>query len=358
MSISETMVDRCRSVLTHFCLILLMFMAMMPSAYAVNDSSAGSVADMEVFVRSGCRHCEQAEQFLTRLKQEQPSLQIEIHNVSKDASALERLKTIAEFQHAIDTLRLPAFFVHGQLIIGYTDEASSGVLLRNALTNNPQPLIADSAGSCEAKASDSCEAPVDNKTGTENFSVTLLGRHIDLEDVGLPAFTLAMGLLDGFNPCSMWVLILMISMLAPMKDRSRMLAVAGTFVAVEGIAYFMFMAAWLNLFLLIGLSRTSELLIAAIAILAGAVNLKDFWAFGVGISLSIPASAKPDIYARIRRILRADNLSAAIVGAAVLAGFGANGRVSLYFRVPGFIYSHSYLATIAGFGLLRLYPFV
>ena len=59
----------------------------------------------------------------------------------------------------------------------------------------------------------------------------------------------------------MWVLILMISMLAAVGDRRRMIAIAGTFVAVQGIAYFAFMAAWLNLFLLIGISRASEIVL-------------------------------------------------------------------------------------------------
>jgi len=128
-----------------------------------------------------------------------------------------------------------------------------------------------------------------------------------------------MGLMDGFNPCSMWVLILMISLLAPMQDRMRMFAVAGAFIAVEGIAYFVFMAAWLNLFLIIGLSRLSQIIIAGIAILAGAINLKDFWAYGWGVSLSIPESAKPGIYARIRAILQAESLRGAMIGAVVLA---------------------------------------
>jgi len=51
--------------------------------------------------------------------------------------------------------------------------------------------------------------------------------------VGLPLFTIAIGLLDGFNPCSMWVLILMVSMLAAVGDRRRMIAIAGTFVAIQ-----------------------------------------------------------------------------------------------------------------------------
>ena len=145
------------------------------------------------------------------------------------------------------------------------------------------------------------------------------GHRLSLDEVGLPLFTLAMGLLDGFNPCSMWVLILMISLLAPMNNRPRMFAIAGTFVAVEGLAYFIFMAAWLNLFLLIGLSRISEIVIAAIALLAGMINLKDFWFYGRGFSLSIPDAAKPDIYARMRRILHAENLTGALIGTVVLA---------------------------------------
>jgi hypothetical protein len=116
----------------------------------------------------------------------------------------------------------------------------------------------------------------------------------------------------------MWVLILMISLLATLNDRKRMLAIAGVFVLVQGIAYFVFMAAWLNLFLLIGLSRVSQLAVAAIAIAAGAINLKDFWAPGSGFSLSISDKSKPGIYARMRAILHAESLPAAIVGVIIL----------------------------------------
>jgi hypothetical protein len=110
----------------------------------------------------------------------------------------------------------------------------------------------------------------------------------------------------------------MISLLAPMNNRLRMSAIAGTFVVVEGVAYFIFMAAWLNLFLLIGLSRISEIVIAVIALLAGMINLKDFWLYGRGVSLSIPDAAKPGIYTRMRRILQAQNLTGALIGTVLL----------------------------------------
>ena len=138
-------------------------------------------------------------------------------------------------------------------------------------------------------------------------------------DLGLPLFTIIIGLLDGFNPCSMWVLFFMLSLLAGLANRPKMLLIAGTFVAVEGIAYFAFMAAWLNMFLLIGLSRITELILGSIAGLAGVINIKDFWAFQRGISLSIPDAAKPGLYARMRRILQAENILAALLGTVMLA---------------------------------------
>jgi glutaredoxin len=278
---------------------------------------------IEVFVREGCPHCAKAEAFLAQLARERPDVVIAIRDVSKEPAALERLKEIAKAVGG--GARVPAIYAGGQLILGYSDEAHTDNLIRAAIGGR-RPAAAgvadNAAGACDAEDALTCAAPAaaaSPEPVPERFEVTLFGRTISLDDVGLPAFTIAMGLLDGFNPCSMWVLIMMISLLAPLNDRKRMLAVAGTFVAVEGIAYFVFMAAWLNLFLLIGISRWSQLVIAALAIVAGAINLKDFWAFGWGVSLSIPAKAKPGIYARMRSILHAENLTAAILGTIVLA---------------------------------------
>jgi glutaredoxin len=310
------------------------------SADAVTQASTNNpsaqLADIEVFIREGCPHCAKAEVFLAALKREQPKLKIVFRDVLREPAALERLKRIAE-SRGVATVRVPAFAVGGQLIIGYSDEAGTGQFIRDSLIRNSlarNSLAGDSqskarsqgheinaaSGSCEAEDSLTCAADEPGSAARQEiFTVDLFGRSVSLDQVGLPLFTLAMGLLDGFNPCSMWVLLLMISLLAPMNNRPRMFAIAGTFVAVQGIAYFVFMAAWLNLFLLIGLSRASEIIIAVIALLAGAINLKDFWNFGWGVSLSIPEAAKPGIYARIRCILQAENLVAAIVGAVVLA---------------------------------------
>jgi hypothetical protein len=139
-------------------------------------------------------------------------------------------------------------------------------------------------------------------------------------DLGMPLFTIAVGLVDGFNPCAMWVLLFLLSVLVNLQSRAKILAVAGSFVLVSGLAYFAFMAAWLNVVTLFA-SQLAKIYVALglLAIFIGAVHVKDFFAFKQGFSFSIPEAAKPGIYARVRRIVTAENLFGAIVGAVILA---------------------------------------
>jgi len=301
---------------------LVWLLAMISLAIAVETASAAPPAParplvIEAFVREGCPHCADAEQFLSELSREQPGLKILIRDVQQDPAALDRLKQIAR-QRMEGAPRVPAILVNGQLIVGFSLEAGTDKLIRSAVAGIEAAQAAAKLPACEAEEDLDCRR-TPSAAPTERFEVSVFGRTLTLEDIGLPAFTLAMGLLDGFNPCSMWVLLLMISLLAPLNDRRRMFAIAGTFVLIQGIAYFLFMTAWLNLFLFIGLSRASQFAIAAIAIVAGLINMKDFFAFGRGVSLSIPEKAKPGIYNRMRAILHAESLPAAIVGAVILA---------------------------------------
>jgi len=159
---------------------------------------------------------------------------------------------------------------------------------------------------------------VDDSAAEKGIDLPFFGR-LTVDRFGLPLFTILIGLVDGFNPCAMWVLIFLLSVLVNLKERKKIIIVAGTFVAVSGIAYFAFMAAWFNIFSLIGLLRPVQITLGLLAIFVGAVNIKDFFAFHRGISFSIPESAKPGIYKRVHDIVTAKHISAALIGAVGLA---------------------------------------
>jgi glutaredoxin len=162
-------------------------------------------ADIEVFVRNGCPHCAKAELYLQTLKQEQPSLKIIIRDVVQEPAALERLQHLAKNQET-GTARVPAFNVGGQLIVGYSDEITTGQLIRNALALDEAQIQSqtqksqDSSGSCGEEKYLSCEAKTKAPIKTEQaFAIDFLGYRLRLDQIGLPLFTLAMGLLDGFG---------------------------------------------------------------------------------------------------------------------------------------------------------------
>jgi glutaredoxin len=275
--------------------ILYLFVLLVLSGTTLQ--AAGTTPDIEVFVRAGCPHCEAAKIFLDELRREQPSLHIALHDIAEDPIARQRLATLAK-DRGITTIGVPTFLIGTDVIVGFRSSDTTGVEIRAKLEQNAPGAAHPTAESIE----------------TGWFGP--LGVH----DLGLPLFTVLIGLLDGFNPCAMWVLLFLLSLLVNLQDRRKMALIAGTFVAVSGLLYFAFMAAWLNVFLAIGLSRTIQIGLGSIALFIGAVNVKDFFALHQGLSLSIPESAKPGLYARVRRILQADDLAGALVGVIVLAG--------------------------------------
>lgn len=194
--------------------------------------------------------------------------------------------------------------------------ASPNDAARGAAVPAPEP--ASEAVPPPADFDEADQEPGETAEEDQQIILPLFGP-IRLRDWGLPAFTFLVGLVDGFNPCAMWVLVFLLSVLVNLRDRKKILIVAGTFVFISGLAYFLFMTAWLNVFVLIGWARPTQIALGLLATFIGLINVKDFVAFGRGVSFSIPESAKPGIYARVRHIVTAKYLTAALVGAAALA---------------------------------------
>ena len=275
-------------------------------------------SDLEVFVRQGCPHCEKAKTYLTKLKQRYPQLQITVRDIGEDPQALLRLKALAA-KFDMTQLGVPAFYVRGELVVGFQSAEITGKQLEELLGRPPPDAGTLSEGTCPLEPEVPCPpAHTQEDVGGQRIHVPFFGDQT-LSELGLPLFTLFLGFLDGFNPCAMWVLLFLLALLAHLQDRRKMFLLAGTFVLVSGIVYFMFMAAWLNVFLYIGYVRNIQVMMGGLAVGIGLVNVKEFFAFGQGISLSIPDSAKPGLYARVRKILAAEHVGQAMFGILVLA---------------------------------------
>jgi glutaredoxin len=247
---------------------------------------------IEVYVRDGCPHCADAKDFLKQLQQERPGLEVRLYPVDTDTAARERLIDLSR-DAGVWPPGVPTFVVGTRMLVGFDDVQHSGRELRGLL---------DGAGPTAGTAVDSA----------------VFGR-LSAAQLGLPLFTLALGLLDGFNPCAMWVLLFLLSLLVRLRDRGRMALVAGTFVLSSGAVYYAFMAAWLNVFLAVGLSVPARVALALLALTIGAFNVKDFLAPGHGPSLAIPGSARPALVARMARLRDTQATPTLLLGVVALA---------------------------------------
>ena len=143
----------------------------------------------------------------------------------------------------------------------------------------------------------------------------------------LPLFTFLIAIIDGFNPCTMWVLtFLLVLLISVSHSRKRIFAVGYTFVAVVFIVYFLFMAAWLNVFLYIGYIDTVRIAIAAVALIAGIINCKDYFFFRKGVTLMIQEKHKAPLVKKIeamKNIIRKGSMPGLVAASITLALFAS-----------------------------------
>jgi hypothetical protein len=259
------------------------------------------------FYSDTCPHCIEAKPFVAQLDAlEWIDLRAYEVTGNRENGLLFRDTAAAIGEQARS---VPAFIFCGSMHTGFDRPETTGTVLlarmEYCLADPERALAATAAGGPRPGEVMGVEVP-------------LLG-FIDPSDWGLPILTVVIAGLDAFNPCAFFVLLFLLSLMVHARSRARMLLVGGTFVLISGLIYFVFMAAWLNVFLLLGELRRVTMVAGLIAVTLAAINIKDYFWFQSGPSLSIPESKKPGIYQRMRNLVAAKSVWAMLAGTAILA---------------------------------------
>ena len=299
-----------------------------------------------------CPHCQKALPFVETLDQELDWLVLHDYEITASRDNVQRYIDMAG-QLGRDARSVPAFFICERMLTGFDDAGGMGAQIRRlaelcrplsptaATESEPDPgdelseAPRETIAALGAVRADDTNPPAKGATQTasvvavtsaangaaptrETLNLPVLGE-LDAESMSLPLFTLVIAGLDAFNPCAFFVLLFLLSLMVHARSRGRMLLVGGTFVFFSGLVYFLFMAAWLNLFLVVGGAPIVTLAAGLLALLIGALNVKDFFLFKQGPTLSIPEQAKPGLFRRMRGLLSADNLATMLFGTVMLA---------------------------------------
>lgn len=305
-------------------------------------SSTGEGFEIHFFYLPGCSHCDDQKPFNKKLE-DTYSINITRHNATTSiGNAL--LSEMLEELGIEEEPEFPITIFGNQVFGGWESEETTGRKMEEAL----QQCL---AGDCP---------PPTGKEPTHKINLPFLGE-IDPTDYSLPALAIILGFVDGFNPCAMWVLVYLISLIATLRDRKRIWLIVGSFVLASGVLYFLFMTAWLNVFLFIGYVRPVTVVIGLVALGGGILQIREFIKTKGEIVCKVTSEeSREKTMARMQRIVSSPITLGTIVGIAVLAFLVNSIEFVCSAAVPAVftrVLSLASLTTFQYYGYILLYVF-
>ncbi len=263
--------------------IFLLFLALLAGGLTADISPAqASSPEIYFFWAIGCPHCAREEVFLTGLEAKYPALTIHRLEVTQNPDNVKMLIAFGE-RFQTDVSGVPFTVVGNKYFSGYYNDEVTGSQIEAALVSLISSEPQEQAGTNQPEEVNQPEnidqnnsnQDIGDKALPDNLSLPVFGR-VELASLSLPAITVVLGFLDGFNPCAMWTLLFLISLLLGMADKKRMWILGSTFIVASALVYFIFMAAWLNLILFLGFITIIRLIIGLVALLGGSFNIRKY----------------------------------------------------------------------------------
>ena len=295
--------------------VFILFLALILPNFVLAQTQTPKKLEYVLFHLDTCPHCRDEIKFIeTEIMPEYGQyLDLKMYEVS----TMENQKIFEQygfFYKFPQVGSVPVTFIDGEVVAGYGSDESTGKQIREIIEQKLQEK-----GLLETTTVEKCQDE------QECIQVPVLGR-IDAKTFSLPILTVVIGLLDGFNPCAMWVLLFLISLLLGMADKKRMWLLGSIFIVASGAVYFVFMAAWLQFLMFIGMILFVRIGIGLVALIVGGKNIKDYWDSRKSDGLVCKVSNKEGtskIFDKIKNIVYRKSLLWSIIGFIIL-GFSVN----------------------------------
>lgn len=267
-----------------------------------------SPVNIYLFYGEECPHCEEEQKYLNEIEQyyDINIVKYEVWHNEENAKLLTEVKNKLN----VNNQYVPFTVIDNLGLTGFNSNTKVQIenRIKYCLKNECNDILKDNCV---------IEEPCDESS---NFTLPILGE-IDAKKVSLPIVSIVLGFLDGFNPCAMWILIFLISLLISTGDTKKMKILGITFLLTSGIIYFLFMMAWLNISIQINKIIIIRNIIAIIAIIAGIYNLIKYFnerKKDVGCSVT-NKKQRTLIMKRIRHYVSENNIGIAMLGIITLA---------------------------------------
>lgn len=360
--------------------ILLAVFTFICLLFSAQQALAAEKTTVYFFWGEGCPHCATEKPFLEEMEQKYPQLEVKSYETWKNKDNMELFEQVAQ-AYGIQARGVPTTFIgDNEPIIGFAeymaDDMESKIIscleegcvdpgvkaglvaaeegqtneeeaesepaveadptiaptITSAVTSEPTNPATDINSKADIKSeidpkNEKPLTPLEQKSNGSNGSnsqkshkikLPLLGE-VDLAHMPLFLMTSLIAFVDGFNPCSLWVITFLLGIVLHTGSRKKVFAVGLTFITVATLVYGLFILGLFNALALIGYMKWIKLAVAAVALIFGLVNIKDYFWYKKGISFTIPDRFKPGIFKNTRELMKKESMLGLIFGTIVLA---------------------------------------
>lgn len=303
--------------------ILLLFIMFVPRIQ-VNALEEKNLVNIYLFHSDSCSHCKKEKQLLNELEKKYSNIRIYKYEIGEK----ENSRLLGEVSNLLDAKMggVPFTVIGGKYFSGFSEENGKKIFIATIEYYSKygyKDIVGEYIGDIELPSYEIDENAISveeyiKEYGNYTFKLPLIGE-IETKNLALPLIAVVMGLIDGFNPCAMWILLFLISMLIGMKDRKRMLIIGFTFLFTSAFVYFLIMLAWLDIATILTNVVWIRCLIGLTAVILGIYNFITTLRKKESGCNVVDDKKRNKIFSKIREFTTEKSLILALIGVITLA---------------------------------------
>lgn len=303
---------------------LILFLMFIPSISAKENE-----VNIYFFHSNTCPHCKEEIKLLNELDEYYDNINIYKYEISNDNNSvlLSNIGTLLD----VKITGVPFTIIGNKYFVGYSSENSKKTFISTIKyfsTYSYTDVVGKYIKENNFPNSEEITLPTDGITpdispeeynknyANYTFNLPIIGQ-VDTSKLTLPLTTIVIGLVDGFNPCAMWILLFLITMLVGLNDRKKMFILGLSFILTSGVVYFLIMLLWLDLSkLLINVSYI-RIIIGLTGVIIGSINLLKGLKKEKGCTI-VEDKKRNKIITKIRSFTKEKNMFLCILGVVTL----------------------------------------
>ncbi len=311
-------------------LILLINLSAQP---VLAQDSGGNEVAIYMFWGDGCPHCASAKVYFTALAEQHPEVKLqfyEVWNSQENQQYFAQMAQVAGFEAQY----VPTIFIDDQYWEGFGEQMIpqienlvnycivSGCSDAGAGIITPLPTL--SADPTPLPTTTPAESTPEKPEQTQRtLKLPLIGE-VSLENQSMTVATILIAFVDGVNPCSIWVLTMLLALTLHTGDRKRVLIIGFIFIFVTALVYALFIGGLFTFLTFVSFMTWIQVVVALVALVFALINIKDYFWYKEGVSFTIDDSKKPGLFKRMRGLMDNSKSVWGLIGATIVMAAGVS----------------------------------